>query len=55
MARRRLPRLGVESSEADVKDSGFSSEFRASSQHILFAKLVQIDLYTNMVETREQT
>lgn len=52
---RRLTWLGLESSEADVKDSGFSREFRASSQHILFAKLVQIDLYMNMMETREQT
>lgn len=45
----------MESSEADVKYSGFSIAFRVSSQHILLAKFVQIDLYMNMMETRKQT
>lgn len=55
MAGSRLTRLGMESSEADVKYLEFSRAFRASSQHILLAKLVHMDLYMNMMETRKQT
>lgn len=51
----RLTRLGIESSQADVKCLEFRKALRVSSQNILLAKLVQIDLDMNMLEIRQQT
>lgn len=50
-----LTRLGVEFSQADVKCLKFKKALRVSSQNILLAKLVQIDLDMNMLETKQQT
>jgi hypothetical protein len=51
----RLTDLGIESSQADVKCSEYRKALRESSQNILLAKLVQIDLDMNMLEIRQQT
>lgn len=50
----RLTSLGIEFSQADVKCLEFRKALSVSSQNISLAKLVQIDLDMNMLESRQQ-
>ena len=46
----QLTTLGIEFSQADVKCLKFGKALRTSSQNILLAKLVQIDLNMSMLK-----